>query len=290
MTRRQVLMALLLALGLAVAGPARAAEMRIVSIGGSVTEVLFALGYGGRIVADDTTSIYPPEAAALPKIGYMRTLAAEPIVALSPDLVIAVDHAGPKKILDQIAAAGVPVVIVSDRPTDEGVSAKIREVAKAVGAEARGEELVAGIEKTFARIKAVLGQEQARPSVLYILSASDGAPLAAGQNTAADGMIRLAGGRNAIQGYDGYKPLSPEVAVTANPDYVVVAQHGIDTLGGIEGLAKRPDLGLVPAVKEGRVLVLDANYLLGFGPRAPQATAELASHLHPALASDLAIP
>jgi iron complex transport system substrate-binding protein len=126
--------------------------------------------------------------------------------------------------------------------------------------------------------------------VLYILSATDGAPLAAGQNTAADGVIALAGGRNALQGYEGYKPLSPEAAVSANPDFVVVAQHGISSLGGLDGLAARPDLGLVPAIKEGRVLVLDATYLLGFGPRAAEATAELASHLHPTLAGDLAQP
>jgi iron complex transport system substrate-binding protein len=290
MYQRVFWLPLALVLGLTLAGPARAAELRIVSIGGSVTEILYALGVGGEIIATDTTSVYPREALALPKVGYMRTLAAEPIVALTPDLVIAVDHAGPRKILDQIAAAGVPVVIVSDRPTAEGVAAKIAEVAKAVGADARGEGLAAGIAKAFARIKAVLAEDQARPSVLYILSAVDGAPLAAGQNTAADGMIALAGGRNALTGFEGYKPLSPEAAVTANPDYVVVAEHGLSTLGGIEGVATRPDLGLVPAVKEGRVLVLDANYLLGFGPRAATAAAELAAHLHPALAPELASP
>jgi iron complex transport system substrate-binding protein len=290
MLQRLLLMPLVLLLGLALAGPGAAANLRIVSIGGAVTETLYALGYGDQIVAVDTTSFYPEAAMALPKVGYMRTLAAEPIVALSPDLVIAVDHAGPKKILDQIAAAGVPVVIVSDEPTAEGASEKIEEVAKAVGAEAKGEELASQLARSFDHIEAILAKDPARPSVLYILSATDGAPLAAGQNTAADGVIALAGGRNALQGYEGYKPLSPEAAVSANPDFVVVAQHGISSLGGLDGLAARPDLGLVPAIKEGRVLVLDATYLLGFGPRAAEATAELASHLHPTLAGDLAQP
>jgi iron complex transport system substrate-binding protein len=290
MLQRLLLMPLVLLLGLALAGPGAAANLRIVSIGGAVTETLYALGYGDQIVAVDTTSFYPEAAMALPKVGYMRTLAAEPIVALSPDLVIAVDHAGPKKILDQIAAAGVPVVIVSDEPTVEGVSEKIEEVAEAVGAEDKGEELAARIARSFDHIEAILAKDSAKPSVLYILSATDGAPLAAGQNTAADGVIALAGGRNALQGYEGYKPLSPEAAVSANPDFVVVAQHGISSLGGLDGLAARPDLGLVPAIKEGRVLVLDATYLLGFGPRAAEATAELASHLHPTLAGDLAQP
>jgi iron complex transport system substrate-binding protein len=290
MFQRLLLIPLVLALGLALARPGVAAALRIVSIGGAVTETLYSLGYGGQIVAVDTTSVYPREALALPKVGYMRTLAAEPIVALSPDLVIAVSHAGPKKILDQIAAAGVPVVIISDEPTAEGVAEKIEEVAKAVGADAKGAELAAAIEKSFTHIETVLAKDQAKPSVLYILSASNGAPLAAGQSTAADGIIALAGGHNALQGYKGYKPLSPEAAVTANPDFVVIAEHGLSTLGGLDGLAARPDLGLIPAIKEGRVLVLDANYLLGFGPRAAAATAELASHLHPSLAGDLAAP
>jgi iron complex transport system substrate-binding protein len=290
MFQRLLLIPLVLALGLALARPSVAAALRIVSIGGAVTETLYALGYGGQIVAVDTTSVYPREALALPKVGYMRTLAAEPIVALSPDLVIAVSHAGPKKVLDQITAAGVPVVIISDEPTAEGVAEKIEEVAKAVGADAKGAELAAGIEKSFTHIETVLAKDQAKPSVLYILSASNGALLAAGQNTAADGIIALAGGHNALQGYEGYKPLSPEAAVTANPDFVVIAEHGLSTLGGLDGLAARSDLGLIPAIKEGRVLVLDANYLLGFGPRAAAATAELASHLHPSLAGDLAAP
>lgn len=279
-----------LAAGLAVASLPAAAADRIVSIGGSVTEILFALGLGDRILATDTTSTYPAGADALPKVGYMRTLAAEPIVSLAPDLVIAVDHAGPRAILDQVAAAGVPMAVVPDEPTVAGVADKIEKVAVAVGAEARGYELADAVTRDFSRLEAALAQDPERPRVLYVLSVSSGAPLAAGEGTAADGMIALAGGRNAIEGYEGYKPLSPESAVALEPDLVVVASHALPLLGGLDGLAARPDLGLIPAVKEGRVVAMDANYLLGFGPRAAQAARELAAHLHPALADDLAQP
>jgi iron complex transport system substrate-binding protein len=279
-----------LAVGLTLASVPAAAADRIVSIGGSVTEILFALGLGDRIIATDTTSSYPAEANALPKVGYMRTLAAEPIVSLAPDLVIAVDHAGPRTILDQIAAAGVRLAVVPDEPTAAGVADKIDKVAAAVGIEVRGRELSQGVAIEFARLDAILAQDHARPSVLYILSVSGGAPLAAGQETAAEGVIALAGGRNAVQGYDGYKPLSPEAALTLDPDLVVIASHAVPLLGGLEGLAKRPDLGLIPAVKAGRVVAMDANYLLGFGPRAAQAARELAAQLHPALANALNQP
>lgn len=275
------------AASLLLAGQAAAAE-RIVSIGGSVTEILYALGLGDRIIAVDTTSLYPEAALALPKVGYMRTLAAEPIVALAPDLVVTVDHAGPRQVLDQVAAAGFSVVSVSDGYDAPGVIQKIDEVAAAVGEPEAGAALAAKVTADLDRLAAIVKRAPSHPSVLFILTASSGAPLAAGTATAADGIIALAGGRNAVQGYEGYKPLSPEAAIDIDPDLVLISQHGLELLGGLDGLVARPDLGLLPAVREGRVMVMDANYLLGFGPRAAAAAAELAQRLHPTLAVELA--
>jgi len=266
---------------------ATAAE-RIVSIGGAVTEILFALGLGDRIIAVDTTSLYPEAALALPKVGYMRTLAAEPIVALAPDLVVTVDHAGPRQVLDQVAAAGFSVAVVSDGYDAPGVIRKIEEVAAAVGEEEAGAALIGKVGADLDRVAAVVQRAPTHPSVLFILTASSGAPLAAGTKTAADGIIALAGGTNAVQGYEGYKPLSPEAAIDIDPDLVLISEHGLALLGGLEGLAARPDLGLLPAVRDGRVMVMEANYLLGFGPRAAEAAAELAQRLHPTLAAELA--
>ncbi len=267
---------------LLLSAPVSAAE-RIVSLGGSITEILFALGLSDRVVAIDSTSLYPPAVAGLPDVGYLRQLSAEPILSLAPDLVLGTEDAGPAAVIEQIAAVGTPVVLVADVPTPEGVLQKIRAVAAAVGEPAAGEALAEGVAAEFAALESRLADLGDRPAVLFLLSASSGAPLAAGYDTAAEGIIALAGGRNAIEGYGGYKPLSPEVAATIDPALVLISAHGLAMLGGMEALQSRPDLGLMPAVREGRVMVMEANLLLGFGPRAPEAARTLAAALHPAL-------
>ncbi|MEX0808121.1 MAG: ABC transporter substrate-binding protein [Dongiaceae bacterium] len=268
------------------AGAVTAAD-RIVSVGGSITEILYALGAGGDIVAADTTSIYPSETADLPKVGYMRALAAEPILALNPGLVIATDDAMPQTVLDQIAAAGVPVSIIVDDPTADGAVYKIRQIAAATDHEAAGAALANEVEAGFRDLAAALEGAEGRPQVLFLLSVGDGAAMAAGQETAADGIISLAGGSNALNGFVGYRPLSPEAAAGLDPALVVVAAHSVETMGGIDAMVARPDLGLIPAVRDGRILVIDANYLLGFGPRSADAARELALQLHPELAATL---
>jgi len=262
--------------------PALAAE-RIISLGGAITEILFALGEGPKVVARDTTSYYPEAVWNLPDVGYLRALSAEPILSFEPDLIVSSDQAAPRTALDQIASAGVVLALVPDVPTVEGTLQKIRAVAAAVGKEAEGEALAADTERAFAALAAALAKVEGAPSVLFILTASSGTVMAAGQDTAAQALIELAGGSNVVQGYDGYKPLSPETATALDPAIVLVTAHGLPMLGGVDALAARPDLGMIPAIREGRILVVDAGLFLQFGPRAPGAVAELAQRLHPDL-------
>lgn len=278
----QVLLRCLLLLGLAAPLPALAAE-RIVSLGGSVTEILYDLGLGEEIVAVDSTSLFPAEAREKPDVGYLRQLAAEPIVALGPTLVIGTESAGPPVVIEQLKGAALRVVLVPDEYSAAGVLHKIALVSEAVGKVEEGAALAAGVARRFQTLDETLAPISARPSVLFLLAAAKGAPLAAGQGTAADAMIRIAGGSNAVQGYEGYKNLSPEAAVGLDPYLVVVAEHALASMGGIEALKARSDLGLLPAVREDRILVIDANLLLGFGPRAVEGAWAMAKRLHPVL-------
>lgn len=278
----QVLFRCLLLLGLAAPLPALAAE-RIVSLGGSVTEILYDLGLGEEIVAVDSTSLFPAEARAKPGVGYLRQLAAEPIVALGPTLVIGTESAGPPVVIEQLKGAALRVVLVPDEYSAAGVLHKIALVSEAVGKVEEGAALAAGVARRFQTLDETLAPISARPSVLFLLAAAKGAPLAAGQGTAADAMIQIAGGSNAVQGYEGYKNLSPEAAVGLDPYLVVVAEHALASMGGIEALKARSDLGLLPAVREDRILVIDANLLLGFGPRAVEGAWAMAKRLHPVL-------
>lgn len=271
--------------------PVRAEEEpeghRIVSVGGAVTEIVYALGAGDDLVAVDSTSLYPAAARDLPDVGYMRRLAAEPILALAPSVVLAVADAGPPAALEQIAAAGVRVVTVPDETSPEGVLAKVRTVADALGLSAEGEEMASRLEADFTVLRDGIAAAETRPSVLYLLSIGGGAPLAAGAGTAADGIIGLAGGRNAIDGFSDYKPLSPEAAVAAAPDYFLIDQRSLDALGGREALLSRPEVAATRAGSEGRLIAMDGLLLLGFGPRTSEAIQTLARALHPNLSLDV---
>jgi iron complex transport system substrate-binding protein len=258
---------LLLALALG-AGAARAAD-RILTIGSDVTEIAFALGRGADVVAADDTSTWPAAAAGLPRLGYLRQLAPEPILAQRPTLVLASAGAGPEAVLRQVERAGVRIVRVPDDASAAGVAAKVRTVGAALGKAAEAEALAAAIIAGLPRTQAAGG-----PRMMLVLANAPGRVLAAGQDTAGDSFIRLAGGRNSFTA-SGYKPLSAEAAIAAAPEVLLVPSHVLGLAGGLEALKTDPILARSPAVRTGRVLVVDSLAALNFGPRLPQAVAQL---------------
>jgi len=257
---------------------------RVVSVGGSLTEIVYALGQGDRLLAVDSTSRYPEAAAVLPNVGYMRQLSAEPILALGPELVLAIEDAGPPAALDQLRDAGVPVVVVPDDYSPEGVLAKIDMVAAALGVEAAGRALHDKVAGELAAVRAAFTAVKERPRVLFLLTISKSrTPVAAGRDTSAAGIIGLAGGVNAVDAFESYKPLSPEAAVAAAPEVLLIGERSLDLLGGMDSLLAIPEIALTPAAREKRVVVMDTLLLLGFGPRTPEAAALLGKELQPAI-------
>lgn len=253
---------------------------RTVVAGGSITEIVYALGVESDLVAVDSTSRYPPEADALPDIGYLRQLSAEPILSMRPTLMLADRDAGPPVILDQLRAAGVEVMTVPEARTPQGVIEKIRFVAGVFDARERGEDIVARLETSLAGLENALARVDSTPSVLFLLSVGRGAPLAAGSHTSAQAIIELAGGRNALTGFEGFKPASTEVIAGSDAEFILVSDRTADMLGGIEQLLERPEIAATPAGRNGRVVVMDGLLLLGFGPRLDRAAGELAGRIH----------
>lgn len=268
-----------------VAMPERAwaADSRIVTLGGSVTEIVYALGAGERVIAVDTTSYHPAATGGLPKVGYLRQLSAEGILSVRPDLVVGLEEAGPPQTLVQLRDSGTRLQLLPDRFTPDGVTAKIRAVAATLGLPERGETMASAVAADMQMLEAALSGLSRRPKVLFLLTTSRGAPLASGSETAAHALIHLAGGMNAVSGYRGYKPLSVESALDAAPDLVLMMQQSIDTLGGVDAVLTLPSIAATPAGKARRVFAFDGLFLLGFGPRLPVAVREVASLLHPEL-------
>lgn len=284
MRRRQVL---LLGAGAAAAVslPAGAQQaQRIVAVGSSITEIVYALGAEKLLVGVDTTSLYPPAARALPQVGYMRALSAEGVLSLKPSLVIATTAAGPAGALEQLKATGIEVLVLPDLYDYESVIAKIAAVGRATGKAAEADVLIARGREAMTVLAGKLRTAATHPRVLFLLSMGGGAPQAAGRDTAAAGIIRLAGGVNAIDGYSGYRPLTPEAVIASKADFVLVTRQTVQAMGGLQAILDQPALNRTPAGRAGKVLEFDALLLLGFGPRTPQAAAELAARLHPELA------
>src|ERR1700678_899375 len=203
--RRAVFGALLTFISLSVLTPpsARSGESqpidssRIVSIGGAVTETIYALGLEGRIVGVDTTSLSPPEALKrAPNVGYMRALSAEGILSLKPSWVIAIDGSGPPAALKLVSDTGVPLTMIHDDPSPDGVAAKIETIGKLLGAEEKAVTLANETRARFALVEHMRPQTAKLPRVLFILSLQNGRPMVGGRGTAADAIIRLAGGAN----------------------------------------------------------------------------------------------
>lgn len=275
-----VLTAAVVALPLTFASAANAEQMdttRLVSVGGDVTEIIFALGEQDRLIARDTTSMYPEAALKLPDVGYMRALSPEGILAMNPTAIIAVEGSGPPEALTVLKSASVPFETVPNAYTRDGILAKIDKVGSLLGREEKAKALEA---KVSADLDAVIADAEKRPEgerkrVLFILSMQGGKIMASGTGTAADGIIKLSGLVNAVGNFPGYKPLTDEAIVEAKPDVILMMNRGDGASTKNDDLLKQPALALTPAVQNKAIIRMDGLHLLGFGPRTASAVREL---------------
>jgi iron complex transport system substrate-binding protein len=269
-----------LGLSLALASPVLSDEAaRIITLGGSVTEIAVALGAGDRIVARDTTSTYPDTVLSLPDVGYIRALSPENILALDPTLILAEGDAGPPAAVDVLKSAGIPFVLVPEATDPAGIAAKITAVAQALDLVAEGRVLAAqvqqGLDAATARNAAITTPKR----VLFILSLQGGGVMAGGEGTEAEGIIRLAGAVNAATGFQGYKPMTDEAVLAAEPEAILMMDREGDLSISDADVLAQPALAATPAAQADAILRMDGMLLLGFGPRTPEA----AQRLHDAL-------
>lgn len=265
---------------LAVSAAGSAAPRRIVSVGGAITETLYRLGLESEIVGVDSTSQFPTEALRTKaNVGYIRALGAEGVLSLNPSLILAAEGAGPPDAIRLIGQAGVPIVHVTDAASEKGVVQKVETVAKALGAEERGARLSEEIERGFAELSLARAKISRPTRALFVLSLQNGRPLVGGRGTTADAMLRLAGAENVAASLEGWKPLSDEGLIAAAPEAVVMMDRGPG--GAAADPFTYPAFAATPAAAQRRLVVMDALYLLGFGPRTPSAAKDLMTLLHP---------
>ena len=264
----------LVALTMATALPAQASE-RVVVIGGALAEIVHALGQADRLVGRDTTASYPPEIAALPDVGYMRALSPEGLLRLAPDLIIADEGAGPPETINLILRAEVSFVQIEQAFDEAGVLARIHAVAAALAVDEGGEVLAAEVAARFDALAQARDAIDSPLRAMFILSAQGGRIMASGGSTAAAGILALAGVENAVTGFDGYRLLTDEAEAAAAPDAIIMMDRGGDHALSDAQIIAHPALGITPAGQAMRVVRMDGLFLLGFGPRTPDAALAL---------------
>ena len=255
-------------------------QTRVISLGGSVTEIVAALGAGDLLVARDSTSTYPESITELPDVGYIRALSPEGVLSLTPDLILAEDGAGPAEAVAVLQAGGIPFVVMPNSPTAQGVSDKISAVAAALGREEAGAMLSAQVTAGFAEAKARADAVTEPQTVLFVLTTQGGPIMAGGEESSAAGIIELAGGVNAATGFSGYKPITDEAVIAAAPDVILMMDREGDLAISNDDILSNPALASTPAAKSGRIIRMDGMLLLGFGPRTPKAALALNTALY----------
>lgn len=252
---------------------------RLVSVGGAITEIVYALGAGDKLVARDQTSTYPEQARELIDVGYMRRLSPEGVLSVNPSGILLSEGSGPPETLEVLKKASVPIVLIPEEHTGEGVIAKIEAVGKALGLEDKAKVLADNVSRDLDAAEKIAANQNPRKRVLFIISSQNGRITASGTGTGANGIITLAGGQNAIDAYQGYKQLTDEAIEKAAPDMILTMGIGKDSVQK-EDLLKNPALANSPAGRSGNIVQMDSLYLLGFGPRTGAASRELSEKLY----------
>ncbi|MFI1322249.1 hemin ABC transporter substrate-binding protein [Streptomyces rochei] len=255
---------------------------RVVPLSGSLSEIVFTLGLGDRVVARDVTATFE-QAAKLPVVTRGHDVSAESVLSLKPDLVIAETTTGPEEAVDQIRAAGVPVLFVEAARGLDDVGTRIRAVAGALGVPAAGEELTRRSEQRIAAVRAdVPRQERPRVAFLY-LRGSASVYLIGGEDSGAGSLIEAAGAvdAGAASGLEkDFTALTSEALVKAAPDAILVMSKGLESVGGVDGLVKIPGVAQTPAGLDRRIVSVEDGVLLNYGPRTDQVLKSVVAQLY----------
>lgn len=249
---------------------------RIVSLDGSLTEIIAEIGLEKNIVGVDVTSTYPASMNALPKASHTRTVNPEAVIAMKPTVIFALEKGMKPEVQQQLSSAGIPLIILKKEYNVQGTKDLIKQVADTLGKGEKVEALWKQIDADMAGVKSYDSQ----PKVLFVYARGVGAMSVGGKKTALDKMIELAGGINAAAEIEDFKPFTQEALVQENPDVILFFDSGLESLGGIDGLLKIPGIAATNAGKNKKIITMDGQLLAGFTPRVGKAVAELSQLIH----------
>lgn len=247
--------------------------LRIVSVNGTLSEILVGLGLESQIVGVDVTSTYPASLDKIPKVGHNRSISAEGILSLNPDVIVVSDQSMlSPTVTKQLGSTGKKVLMFKQELSQAGTVRLIREMGAYFNAKVQAEKMVKTIQTDLAK----LPKAAAPKKLLFIYARGTGTLMVSGRNTSPDKMFSLIGHKNAVTDFADFKPLTSESLLAANPDVLVLFSSGLESVDGIEGLLKVSGIAYTNAGKNKKIVSMDGQLLTGFGPRLGKAATELA--------------
>jgi iron complex transport system substrate-binding protein len=258
---------------------------RIVCVSKQLTELIFALGAGNKIVAVDLSSTYPEAAKALPTVGYHRMLSAEGIISMKPTVVFyngGQDAAvGPATLLPQLQKVRIPVKEWRGTENIEDTKLLIHELGVYLHAEHKADSLCSKIDSDMSQAETKRKSYSQVPTVMIIhFGRASNIYFPFGRKGAGNTMIEWAGGTNAIDTSSKFRTLSPEILAKCQPDIILATDFGYDRLGSIEKFKEIPGISLTPAAKNNRIYRIEEHDLLYFGPRTGENVLMLMELIH----------
>lgn len=252
---------------------------RIATLGGAITETVYALGHGDQLIASDQSSTYPEEVFRKPRLTVFRTSTPESILSLNPSLILTTEGIRPLSVPTQLRNAGVPTLLLKEAKTPEDAAERMRIIGQVLGEEEKADEIVRLMFEDLDRAFALQEKLSRKPRVLFVYTRGAYMVNVTGRGTSADAVIRLAGGINVVDEFEGYRPLTAEAVVTSAPDLILVPEFGLEMLGGMTAFLNQPGISLTPAAKNGHILAIDDAMLLSFGPRLGEGVYQLTSEM-----------
>ena len=248
----------------------------IVVAGGSITEIIYFLNLQNKLVGVDITSNYPLKAKKLPSIGYIRNLSIEGLLSLKPNLILAEESIGPPIILKQLNKTSVEFRIIKNNYTIEGINEKFLCISKILDVEIKNnidyKKFVNNVKKLKSFVK---NNNKEKKDILLILMMKGTSPIIAGKNTSGHGFIKMIGQNNSMDKVSGWKPVSSEQILIANPNYIIVTKRALKDFTSIEKFLKLPGISSTKAAKNKNVFIKDGMSLLGYGPRTINVAKEI---------------